>query len=99
MVTAVGLSNLQFVQLNSPRNLFILGISIFFGLSLPVWMSQNENKGAINTGKSVPPKQYTLIINPVTSQNCMLAGVIVIFETSCFRSQEMNVRKDLSKLI
>lgn len=53
MVTAVGLSNLQFVQLNSPRNIFVLGIAMFVGLSLPVWISQNENKGAINTGKSV----------------------------------------------
>ena len=32
MVAAVGLSSLQFVDLNSTRNLFILGFSIFFGL-------------------------------------------------------------------
>lgn len=32
MITAVGLSNLQFVDLNSSRNLFILGFSLFFGL-------------------------------------------------------------------
>ncbi len=31
-VTAVGLSNLQGVDLNSPRNIFIIGVSIFFGL-------------------------------------------------------------------
>ena len=31
-VTAVGLSNLQGVDLNSPRNIFIIGFSIFFGL-------------------------------------------------------------------
>lgn len=35
MITAVGLSNLQLVNLNSPRNLFILGFSFFMGLSLP----------------------------------------------------------------
>uniref|UniRef100_A0A674MAM1 Solute carrier family 23 member 2 n=1 Tax=Takifugu rubripes TaxID=31033 RepID=A0A674MAM1_TAKRU len=35
MITAVGLSNLQFVDLNSSRNLFVLGFSIFFGLVLP----------------------------------------------------------------
>lgn len=37
MVTAVGLSNLQFVNLNSTRNLFVLGFSLFFGLALSKW--------------------------------------------------------------
>ena len=32
MIAAVGLSSLQFVNLNSSRNLFVLGFSIFFGL-------------------------------------------------------------------
>lgn len=35
MVAAVGLSSLQFVDLNSSRNLFVLGVSIFIGLALP----------------------------------------------------------------
>ena len=35
MIAAVGLSNLQFVDLNSARNLFILGFSFFMGLSVP----------------------------------------------------------------
>ncbi|KAK5870977.1 hypothetical protein PBY51_003881 [Eleginops maclovinus] len=41
MITAVGLSNLQFVDLNSSRNLFVLGFSIFFGLTLPSYLKQN----------------------------------------------------------
>ena len=48
MVTAVGLSNLQFVDLNSARNLFVLGFSIFIGLVVPKWVQSHEN--AINTG-------------------------------------------------
>jgi len=32
IIIAVGLSNLQFVDLNSTRNLFVLGFSLFFGL-------------------------------------------------------------------
>ena len=32
MIASVGLSNLQFVDLNSTRNLFVLGFSIFFSL-------------------------------------------------------------------
>jgi nucleobase transporter 1/2 len=35
MIASVGLSNLQFVNLNSARNLFILGFAFFMGLSLP----------------------------------------------------------------
>ncbi|XP_056275405.1 solute carrier family 23 member 2 isoform X3 [Pseudoliparis swirei] len=41
MITAVGLSNLQFVDLNSSRNLFVLGFSIFFGLMLPSYIKEN----------------------------------------------------------
>ena len=48
MIAAVGLSNLQFVDLNSSRNLFIIGFSLFFGLALPKYLKQN--KGAIQTG-------------------------------------------------
>ncbi|XP_059999689.1 solute carrier family 23 member 1 isoform X3 [Lagenorhynchus albirostris] len=48
MITAVGLSNLQFVDMNSSRNLFVLGFSMFFGLTLPNYLDSNPD--AINTG-------------------------------------------------
>jgi nucleobase transporter 1/2 len=41
MIAAVGLSNLQFVDLNSARNLFILGFALFMGLSVPRWFTAN----------------------------------------------------------
>ncbi|KAF3855265.1 hypothetical protein F7725_023320, partial [Dissostichus mawsoni] len=37
MIAAVGISNLQYVDLNSSRNLLILGFSTFSGLVLPTW--------------------------------------------------------------
>ena len=37
MIAAVGLSNLQFVDLNSSRNLFIIGMALYLGLSAPVY--------------------------------------------------------------
>ena len=40
MIAAVGLSNLQFVDLNSTRNLFILGFAFFMGLSVPEYFAQ-----------------------------------------------------------
>lgn len=48
VVTAVGVSNLQFVDLNSSRNLFVFGFSLFFGLSFPQWMTANPS--SIDTG-------------------------------------------------
>ena len=51
MITAIGISNLQFVDLNSSRNLFIFGFAIFFGLSMPQWLAKNP--GIIKTGKSL----------------------------------------------
>ena len=44
LIAAVGLSNLQFVNLNNARNLFIVGIAFFAGLSFPA----HFNSSAIN---------------------------------------------------
>lgn len=41
MIASVGLSNLQFVDLNSARNLFIIGFAFFMGLSVPVYFAQH----------------------------------------------------------
>ena len=48
MIAAVGISNLQFADMNSSRNLFIVGFSIVFGLALPYYMEQHPK--AIETG-------------------------------------------------
>ena len=48
MIAAVGISNLQFADMNSSRNLFIVGFSIVFGLALPQYMKNYPN--AIQTG-------------------------------------------------
>ncbi|MGH0167066.1 UNVERIFIED_CONTAM: hypothetical protein FKN15_071624 [Acipenser sinensis] len=48
MIAAVGISNLQYVYLNSSRNLLILGFSTFSGLVLPTWFHSNPEM--INTG-------------------------------------------------
>ena len=53
IIAAVGISNLQFADMNSPRNLFVVGFSILFGLALPHYM--NSHPYAINTGKVCRP--------------------------------------------
>ncbi|XP_073077869.1 solute carrier family 23 member 1 isoform X4 [Manis javanica] len=60
MITAVGLSNLQFVDMNSSRNLFVLGFSMFFGLTLPNYLEANP--GTINTGISEVDQILTVLL-------------------------------------
>ncbi|XP_008705821.1 solute carrier family 23 member 1 isoform X1 [Ursus maritimus] len=44
VITAVGISNLQYVDMNSSRNLFIFGFSIYCGLAIPSWVNKNPEK-------------------------------------------------------
>ncbi|NWI14521.1 S23A1 protein, partial [Crypturellus soui] len=60
MITAVGLSNLQFVDMNSSRNLFILGFAMFFGLTLPNYLDSHPN--AINTGVPELDQIFTVLL-------------------------------------
>ncbi|XP_055586153.1 solute carrier family 23 member 2 [Uranotaenia lowii] len=48
MIAAFGLSALQYVDLRSARNLYILGLSIFFPMVLCLWLQKNP--GFIQTG-------------------------------------------------
>ena len=48
MICAFGLSALQYVDLRSARNLYIIGLSLFFPLVLCQWMQKHP--GVINTG-------------------------------------------------
>ncbi|XP_041880749.1 solute carrier family 23 member 1 isoform X3 [Corvus kubaryi] len=72
MITAVGLSNLQFVDMNSSRNLFVLGFAMFFGLTLPNYL--NSHPGAINTG--VPELDQILTVLLTTE---MFVGGTIAF--------------------
>ncbi|KAI1239049.1 hypothetical protein IHE44_0012157 [Lamprotornis superbus] len=42
VITAVGISNLQYTDMNSSRNIFIFGFSLFAGLTIPNWASKNS---------------------------------------------------------
>ncbi|XP_078076162.1 xan_ur_permease domain-containing protein isoform X2 [Mustelus asterias] len=48
IIIAAGISNLQFVDMNSSRNIFIFGFSMFSGMVIPNWMIKNPL--AIQTG-------------------------------------------------
>ncbi|XP_074912531.1 solute carrier family 23 member 1 [Buteo buteo] len=72
MITAVGLSNLQFVDMNSSRNLFVLGFAMFFGLTLPNYLDSQPK--AINTG--VPELDQILTVLLTTE---MFVGGTIAF--------------------
>ncbi|XP_061746462.1 solute carrier family 23 member 1-like isoform X1 [Nerophis ophidion] len=61
MITAVGLSNLQLVDLNSSRNLFVLGFSMFFGLTLPAYLDTHPK--SINTGLAELNQILTVLLS------------------------------------
>uniref|UniRef100_A0A8C6TVR0 Solute carrier family 23 member 2 n=1 Tax=Neogobius melanostomus TaxID=47308 RepID=A0A8C6TVR0_9GOBI len=48
VIGAAGISNLQTTDMNSSRNIFIFGVSVFSALTIPNWIRKNPH--AIDTG-------------------------------------------------
>ena len=70
LVTALGISNLQFVDMNSSRNLLVFGFSLFFGMAMPHWLQKNSS--AIKTGNDVVDQILTVLL----STNMFVGGLI-----------------------
>ncbi|XP_050531173.1 solute carrier family 23 member 2 isoform X2 [Daktulosphaira vitifoliae] len=73
MICAFGLSALQYVQLNSSRNLYIIGFSMFFSLVLPKWLIANPN--VIQTGNEILDSVFTVIC----STSILVGGLLGFF--------------------
>ncbi|XP_068229650.1 solute carrier family 23 member 1-like [Palaemon carinicauda] len=67
MITAAGMTPLRCIDLNSSRNLFVLGFSLFLGIALPKWLQNNP--GTIRTGVVTVDQVLTVIL-----QNPMFVG-------------------------
>ena len=61
MITAFGLSALQYIDLRSSRNLYIIGVSLFFPLVLCQWMQKNPD--VINTGIDELDSTLTVLLS------------------------------------
>ncbi|XP_069977609.1 solute carrier family 23 member 2 [Penaeus vannamei] len=72
VVTAIGLSTLQYVDLASSRNLLILGFSIFMGMALPNWLQKHPD--AIQTGSIMLDQSLTVLL-----QTSMFVGGFIGF--------------------
>lgn len=71
VIAGVGLSNLQLIDLNSPRNLFIVGFSFFMGLSVPAYFAQNP--------VVLEPEWVANIINTLGQTGMAVGAVIAMF--------------------
>ncbi|XP_058444918.1 solute carrier family 23 member 2-like [Malaya genurostris] len=78
MIAAFGLSTLQYVDLRSARNLYILGLSIFFPLVLCLWLKDHPD--FIQTGNETLDSTLTVLLSTSIlvggSLGCILDNLI-----------------------
>ncbi|OVA05893.1 Xanthine/uracil/vitamin C permease [Macleaya cordata] len=92
-VASAGIGLLQFCNLNSFRTKFILGFSLFMGLSVPQYFNEYvviSGHGPVHTRSS----SFNVIVNVIFSSHATVAA-IVAFTLDCtlYRSDSV-VRKD-----
>ncbi|CAA6665636.1 unnamed protein product [Spirodela intermedia] len=75
---AVGLSFLQFTNMNSMRNLFIAGVSLFLGLSVPQYFSR-YTAGAQHGPAHTSAGWFNDFINTVFSSSPTVALLVAVF--------------------
>jgi len=73
IIAAVGIANLQFVDLSSSRNVFVLGLSLYMGLVIPGWI--NSNPKSIDTGVAAIDQLLLVLLG---------SGMIVGGALACF---------------
>ncbi|VVA90808.1 unnamed protein product [Arabis nemorensis] len=92
-VGAGGLCLLQFCNLNSFRTKFILGFSVFMGLSIPQYFNQYTalNKyGPVHTRA----RWFNDMINVPFSSEAFVAGILAFFLDVTLPSKDSETRKD-----
>ncbi|KAK6148400.1 hypothetical protein DH2020_019312 [Rehmannia glutinosa] len=91
-----GLSFLQFCQLNSFRNKFILAISIFLGLSVPQYF--NEYTAIKGYGPAhTSGRWFNDIVNVPFSSEAFVAGILAYFFDNTLDKKDPQIRKDRGK--
>jgi xanthine/uracil permease len=75
-IVAVGLSNLEYVDLDSSRNVFVVGIALFTGLAIPAYMGNVGSAEAFRQGM-----QGVAVVGPVLGARAVADTVYVIGST------------------
>ncbi|XVE85018.1 hypothetical protein DITRI_Ditri17bG0058800 [Diplodiscus trichospermus] len=92
-VGSAGLSLLQFCNLNSFRTKFILGFSVFMGLSIPQYFNEYtavNGFGPVHTGA----RWFNDMINVPFSSEAFVAGLLAMFLDVTLRGKDNATRKD-----
>lgn len=75
-IVAVGISNLKHVDLDSSRNVFVIGFAMFVGLAIPEYMG---NVGSAEEFRAV--MESVAVLGPVLSEQVIADTVFVIGST------------------
>ncbi|URE35467.1 Permease family [Musa troglodytarum] len=92
-VGAAGLSFLQFCNLNSFRTKFILGLSVFMGLSVPQYFNEYTSVagyGPVHT----KARWFNDIINVIFSSKPFVAGLVAFFLDNTLHRHNQAAKKD-----
>ncbi|KAM7484270.1 hypothetical protein LguiA_000279 [Lonicera macranthoides] len=92
-VGSAGLSFLQFCNLNSFRTKFILGFSVFMGLSIPQYFNEYtavKGYGPVHTGA----RWFNDMINVPFSSEAFVAGILAMFLDVVLHKKDNATRKD-----
>jgi xanthine/uracil permease len=72
-IVAVGLSNLKYVDLDSSRNLFIIGTALFAGMAIPEYMGNFQDFTALQQGFAAVP-----LVGPVLGTKAVAQTVFIV---------------------
>ncbi|KAB1194547.1 xanthine permease [Haloferax sp. MBLA0076] len=75
-IVAVGLSNLKYVDLDSSRNIFIIGVAMFAGLAIPAYMGNVGSAEAFRQGMS-----QVAFVGPILGTQLVADTIFVIGST------------------
>ncbi|MDZ7702623.1 MAG: solute carrier family 23 protein [Halobacteriales archaeon] len=75
-IAAVGLSNLKYVDLDSSRNVFIVGLALFSGLAIPAYMGATGGAAAFQQGMS-----GVALIGPILGLKIVSDSIFVVGST------------------
>lgn len=75
-IAAVGLANLKYVDLDSSRNVFIIGIALFAGLAVPAYLGEVGDPGTFRTGM-----EGIAYVGPILGERVISDVVFVIGST------------------
>lgn len=75
-IVGVGLSNLKYVDLDSSRNIFVVGIALFSGLAVPEYMRSVGGADALQQGLA-----EAFLLGPVLGADVVASTVYVIGST------------------